>query len=194
MNPDSPEFENLVQVVKTGDRWPDWPAGVWSRPVRNAYFCLLEITGKPSTAFAMMDELELWPDGRRPPPELADKWNRQWRQDAVTVPNKIQERIQKLYDGRRRSDMDETLRKANEAHRHISQTVINGRFDKDTSGALQHLGQIIAIGTEKRQQAFDPRTKSVEGQQITPTFVLMPPPERRQLPAPVEEVQVIDGR
>ena len=159
-----------------------WPGGQWATPIRNAFCALLQITGKPSLALSLMDELELWRDERRPERALIDRWAHEWRTGQLTTKPKIVAAVQKQYDGLRRADMDDSLRKANAAHRAISETVIAGEFDKDTSGALQHLGQFIAIGTEKRQQAFDPQRQRDEKQiQVTPQFFLSAPPERRGL-------------
>ncbi len=157
-----------------------WPAGAWSSPQRNYFCALLQLTGKPSVAKQMMEELELWKDDRRPPKGVLDEWTHRWRLGASTIKPKLLAQIQKQYDAFRRGDLDQSLRVANLAHRTISQTVIDGKFDKDTSGALQHLGQFVAIGTEKRQQTFEPRLRDQAGIQIAPAFFLSAPPERQK--------------
>ena len=136
-----------------------------------------------------MDELELWMDDRRPPPHLIANWTAQWREGSLIAPPEIAKKIQIQYDAHRRADMDDSIRTANLAHRAISESIVNGTFDKDLSGALQHEGQFIAIGTEKRTQTYDPRPVG-DGVQVAPTFVLMPPPERRALPEAVIEAEV----
>lgn len=186
--PREPASDELRQLHS--DLKHEWPAGNWSRSMRHAFLALCDITGKPSLAWQWMEKLEQYVDERRPPENVRYKWEWQFKQ-GERASSKQLARVQTQYDAFRRGDMDDTLRKANEAHRHISQTVIDDTFNKDTSGALQHLGQIIAMGTEKREQAFNPRRKSEEGAQITPTFVLMPPPERRQLAEPMIEGEVV---
>lgn len=165
----------------------EWPHGTYGKRARNQLLALLEITGKPSTAKKMMDELELWRDERRPPPHLLQEWIDGWMAGKFASSPAILAAIQKQYDAHRRGDMDETLREANSAHRSISGAIKEKQFDKDYSGALQHLGQIITIGTEKREQTFNPRSKQNNDQQII-AFNLVAPPERRQLTE-----QVIEG-
>ncbi len=175
----SPELREKILASRARDSASDWPHGAFSRPARNAFCALMQITGKPSLARQLMDELELWTDDRRPPETLWRKWAKEWREGQLNPKPKTLAAVQKQYDGLRRADMDESIRKANVALRHIADTVINDEFNKDTSGALQHLQNFVSIGTEKRQQAFDPRVK--DEVRISPTFVLQAPPERRQL-------------
>lgn len=186
------DVERLDAAVTRFYEAHGWPGGAWATTARNAFCALLQITGKPSLALSLMDELELWRDDKRPEKALVDRWAHEWRTGKLTTKPKIVAAVQKQYDGLRRADMDETLRKANLAHRTISQTVIEGNFDKDTSGALQHLGQFVSIGTEKRQQAFDPqRQRDDKAIPMTPQFFLMPPPERRELSDGTIEGEVI---
>lgn len=167
----------------------EWPGGLWGKKQRNAFLALLTITGKPSLAYKLMDELELWTDERRPEPVRWKDWAAQWREGRMTVPQKVQNAVQAQYDAVRRADMDASIRDANAAHRAISGTVIAGEFDKDTSGALQHLGQFIAIGTEKRQQVYAPKQMGDQSQVMPLLGFLVPPPERQALP----QGNVIEG-
>lgn len=159
----------------------EWPGGSWAAPARNYFCALLSITGKPSLSRKLMDELELWRDERRPPQSIIDEWTHRWRTGASTIKPKMLAQLQKQYDAFRRGDLDNTIRTANLAHRKLSSDVIENRFNKDTSGALQHLGQLIVIGTEKRMQAYEPRMRDQQQIQVTPQFFLSAPPERKQL-------------
>lgn len=181
----SEEQKAALSVLRT----ETWPSGQWGRKQRSAFLALLTITGKPSLAYALMDELELWADARRPDEHIWKGWASQWREGRLQVPPKVMDAVQTQYDGHRRADMDASIREANAAHRSISRTVIDGEFDKDTSGALQHLGQFIAIGTEKRQQAYAPKLVRDEPNTMPLLGILMPPPERQALPPG----QVIEG-
>lgn len=141
----------------------------------------MDIVGTPTKARQLMDDLELWRDGKVAPDKVWREWADMYRNGAATVPPKVGVMVQKAYDAYRRADMDDTLRVANEAHRAISTDVKQRTFNKDYSGALQHLGQFVFMGTEKREHVFNPRRKD-EGQQVAPNFFIMPPPERRSLP------------
>jgi len=138
-----------------------WPGGAWSIPARNYFCALMNICGKPTLAFQLMEELELWLDHRRPYKKIKDEWAHGWRDTTFSSPEKVQRRIEAAYKGYRRGDMEETIRLANEAYRTIATSVIKGKFDKDYSGALQHLGQFSAIATEKMTQAYNPKAEAI---------------------------------
>lgn len=174
-----PAPPELLANRHTGGRPPGtWNGGKWGRRQKQRYLALLEITGKPSVASKMMDELELWDSDLRPSPTLMHEWNQGWHRGDFEAPPKIMQKVQTLYDAHRRSDMDATIHEANKAHRHISQSVVEDKFNKDVSGVYQHAGQFIAIGSEKRSAVYEKRPKD-DVVQMSPQFFLMAPPERK---------------